>query len=72
MPTEKNILQKLKRTKINLPEKKKKRKLDSEKMDKILLNDKTEGHDEKNILELTARDKEQMSTTMSVTWLEQS
>lgn len=41
-------------------------------MDKILLNDKTEGHDEKNILELTARDKEQMSTTMSVTWLEQS
>lgn len=57
---------------MSLKKKKKKRKLDSEKMDKILLNDKTEGHDEKNILELTARDKEQMSTTMSVTWLEQS
>lgn len=70
MPTEKNILQKLKRTKINLPAKK--RKLDSGKMNKILLYDKTEGHIEKNILELTVRDEEQMSTTMSVTWLEQS
>lgn len=67
MPAEKNILQQL-RTKINPPAKK---GPDSEKMDKILLNDKTKGHDEKNILELTARNKEKMSMTTSVTWLEQ-
>lgn len=68
MPTEKNILQKLRRTKINPPAK---RKLDSEKTDKILLNDKTEGRDEKIILALTARDKEKMSMTTLVTRLEQ-
>ena len=54
--------------KINPPWK---RKLDSEKMDKILLSDKTEGHDEKHILYLTAKDKDRMSMTVSVMWLEQ-
>lgn len=65
MPTEKNILQKL-RNKNKSPCKK-----ETGLCDKILLNDKTEGHDEKNILELTARDKEKMPMTTSVTWLEQ-